>query len=470
MSQPLVILIILILILINSFLSAKEIAFVSLSENKINLEVKKGFKKALKIKKFKEKPSHFLTVIQIMVHILTFFQGIILNDHIISNKTMNSYFYFKYFIEITVIFISIVFGEIIPKRIALVFPLKTAYFLTSIFDLICFLVKPFFWFLNKISNLILYFLKIDINIKKDVVAEDELRFLLNVSYRKGIIDSNENNMIQNIFDFDGTIVSNIMCHRKSIVAIESDITKKELISFILKEKYTRFPVYEGNIDKIIGIIHVKDLIKGLLIENNSQQFCKEKFHDQKKKIAQINETEFQLDNIMSQNQNSNKFDIKHFLRKAYFVMEFKNISELFKEMQLTQNHIAIVVDEYGGTSGLVTIEDLIEEILGDIKDEYDKKNVDDILKISDKEYIIKGTSHLHEIEDHLKANLPIEEYDTLSGFMLSKFKKMPDKNTEIEIIYNDWKFIGLTHDGLVIDKIKVNKLNNDILSSKIKDN
>lgn len=411
---------IIFLVLSNAFFSSIEIALVSLSQNKIDSEVKKGIQRAVGIKKLKEKPNFFLSVIQIIIHILTFSQGFLMNSQIRNLPNIQ-----KYAIEILVIFFSIIFGELIPKRIALAFPLKTAYLFIGIFNIICFFTKPFVWIFNQISNFILLIFRIDTTVPKDIVNEDELRLLLTSSYKIGIINNNRKNMIQNVFDFDGTIVSDIMRHRTEIIAIKSDMTKDEIIEFISNKKYTRFPVYEENIDKIIGIIHVKDIFKGLIAEER-----------------------------VNPNNINKTFDIKQFLRKPYFVIEFQNISELFKEMQIKQNHIAIVVDEYGGTSGIVTIEDVIEEILGDIQDEYDKQT-NEILKVSDKEYIIQGTTHLHETEEYLKADLPVEDYDTLSGFILGQLKRMPDKNEKIKILYNNWQFEGLKYDGLVINTVRI---------------
>ncbi|MDO8168086.1 hemolysin family protein [Candidatus Phytoplasma melaleucae] len=418
--MPTTILLIISLIMLNALFAAIEISLVSLSENKINLEIKKGVKKALKIKKLKEKPTNFLSVIQIMIHILTFIQGYMLKNNNLAWE-----------MPIILIILSLVFGEITPKRIALIFPLTTAYYLLDIFNFIVILLSPIVWLLNQISNVIMYCLRIDPNQKNNIVPEEELKFLLTSSYNKGVIDSNESSMIQNIFDFNDTKVSDIMRHRKEIIAIKCDLTKEKLREFILKEKYTRFPVYDGNIDKVIGIIHVKDIFKALLEADT----------------------------------NIKPFNIQNFLRKVHYVTEFKNINELFQEMQSKQNHIAIVIDEYGGTAGIVTIEDVIEEILGEIKDEYDKQD-QEINKISDKEFIIKGTTHLYEIEEHLKANLPVDNYDTLSGFMLDQFKRMPENNEKIQIIYNNWKFDGLKHNGLVITKIKVTKLDSALPKAK----
>ncbi|KAB8121954.1 MAG: putative hymolysin [Candidatus Phytoplasma cynodontis] len=456
MNPVAIILIISFLILLNAFFASIEIALVSLSENRINLEIKKGVTKALKIKKIKEKPTIFLSVIQVVIHIITFFQGSILKDNIAPWKLWQ-----QYLIQLIVIFLSIIFGEILPKRISLISPLKTVYLLSDLFYLISFLIKPIVIFLNTISNIFLFILGVDQNKKNDVFAEEELRFLLNSSYHKGIINRIENNMIQNIFDFDGTVVSEIMRHRKEIVAIKSNITQQELINFIFKEKYTRFPVYEDNIDKIIGIVHVKDIFKNLL----------KKINEDNKKNNTKNNNNQKINILENNNVVLNKeFDIKTFIRKAYYVLEFKNISELFKEMQLKQIHIAIVIDEYGGTSGIVTIEDVIEEILGDIKDEYDNKQNVDISKISDEEYIAKGTAHLYEIEENIKTNLPTDDYDTLSGFMLGQLKRIPESNEKIKIVYKNWQFDGLTHNGLVITKVKITKIkNNDILTlAKVK--
>ncbi|MEZ0180286.1 hemolysin family protein ['Camptotheca acuminata' phytoplasma] len=423
------------LIMLNAILASIEISLVSLNQNKIDLRAKKGFKKDLKIKKIKEKPNLFLSVIQIIIHILTFSQGLFINSQIPHSDQST-----KFLIEIIVVLCSIIFGELLPKRIALAFPIPIAYFFINIFIIICFFMQPLVWVLNKVIDLILFIFRIDTNIKKNNnVDEEELKFLLNSSYKTGVINNSEKDMIQNIFDFDGTLVSDIMRHRKEIVAINSEITRDELINFISQEKYTRFPVYENNIDKIIGIVHVKDIFKGLL--------------QQDKKIN--DKTPYE------------EFNIKNFLRKPYYVIEFQNISELFKEMKIKQNHIAVVIDEYGGTAGIVTIEDVIEEILGDIRDEYDKQTAKEIVKISEKEYIISGTTHLNEIEDFLKANLPIDNYDTLNGFILGKLKKIPEKEEQIKIVHNNWIFESIKYDGLVINIVRATKLNSPLENTNL---
>ncbi|WP_334331008.1 hemolysin family protein [Candidatus Phytoplasma prunorum] len=422
-----------ILIMFNAIFAASEIALVSSSENAIDLDIKKGFKKAIKVKKNKEKPTNFLSMIQIMIHILTFLQGNVVMKYF--NNINNIQGFKLYIIEIIIIFVSIIFGELIPKRLAMNSPLKTAYIFVNLMNFISFIFTPLVWLLTKINNFILIILGFDPNKIFNSFSEDEIRLLLSSSYRKGIIDRNENEIIQNVFEFDNTSVSEVMRHRKEIVAIEINFTKKELIKFIEVHKYTRFPVYDESIDNIIGIIHIKDFFK-YLIENNE---------------IDINE--------------SKKFSINCFMREAHYVLEFKKISELFREMKLKQNHMSIVIDEYGGTAGIVTIEDLIEEILGEIADEYDNKSVD-IEKISDHEYIIKGFTSLYEVENILQAGLPVDDYDTISGFMISQLKRWPKKNENVTIIFQGYRFQSLKYINRVITKVKVIK----ILSIDNKDN
>ncbi|WP_349401817.1 HlyC/CorC family transporter [Candidatus Phytoplasma solani] len=421
------ILLLIILILLNAFFAASEISFISTNESKIELDIKKGNKKALRVKKIKEKPTAFLSVIQIMIHIITFFQGNIVTSTYLSNSH-NSDVLNKWLkpilIETIIIVASIIFGELIPKRLAMSAPSKTAYFFATPILLISWIIKPLVWILTKISNLFLMIFGINPNKNNVSVSEDELRLMLNSSYRKGIIDKNENNMIQNIFDFDHTAIFEVMRHRTQVVAINDDITKEEMIEFIRNQKYTRFPVYENNIDNIIGVVHIKDIFKYLM---------------------------FRTDNEI--------FNIKNFIRKPYFVPDSKNTSELFREMQSNKNHIAIVIDEHGGTAGIITFEDLIEEILGEIFDEYDKDEEVMIKEVDQGEYIANGFSNLEEIKEIIKIEFNSGDYDTLSGFLIGQLGRFPQKDEKIKIAYKGYQFEVLQCKDKVISKIKIYKDN-----------
>ncbi|WP_252861638.1 hemolysin family protein [New Jersey aster yellows phytoplasma] len=243
------------------------------------------------------------------------------------------------------------------------------------------------------------------------------------SYQKGIIDKDENKMIQNIFEFDHTNIFEVMRHRTEVVAIDVEITKKELIKTIQNEKYTRFPVYENSIDNIIGILHIKDIFNYLM------------------------------------SSNTNKiFDLKKFIRKPYLVQDAQNTREIFREMKKNKTHMAIVIDEYGGTAGIITFEDLIEEILGEISDEYDNEELM-IKEVAKNEYIVNGFADLEEVAETIKLEFNTEDYDTLSGFLIGKLGRCPnqnDKNTEI--IYKNFKFKILKHNDKVISQIKISKI------------
>ncbi|MFB0638194.1 hemolysin family protein [Candidatus Phytoplasma solani] len=425
------ILLLIILILLNAFFAASEISFISTNESKIELDIKEGNKKALRVKKIKEKPTTFLSVIQIMIHMITFFQGNIVTSYFLKSQENIDFGLFTItqqmqhiLIEAIIISASIVFGELIPKRLAMNAPAKTAYFFATPILLIACLIKPLVWFLTKISNSFLMVCGINSNKSQVFVSEDELRLMLNSSYHKGVIDKNENKMIQNIFDFDHTAIYEVMRHRTQVVAINADITKEEMIEFIKKQKYTRFPIYKNNIDNIIGVVHIKDIFKYFMF-----QTCDE------------------------------TFNLKNFIREAFFVPDSKNVSELFREMKANKNHMAIVIDEHGGTAGIITFEDLIEEILGEIADEYDKDEEIMIKEISQGEYIVNGFSNLEEIEEVIKIEFDSGDYDTLSGFLIGQLGRFPQKDEHIKINYKGYRFESLRHQDKVITKIKITKNN-----------
>ena len=416
--NPIVILI--ILIALNAFFAACEISFISTNEIKIELDIKKGNKNAIRVKKIKAKPTTFLSVIQIMIHIITFFQGNIVTSYWLREK--EGYFSLhKIGIEALIITLSIIFGELIPKRIAMHAPSKIAYLFSSSISLIAWLITPLIWILTQVSNIFLIIFGLNPNKNSIQVSEDELRLMLTSSYQKGIIDKDENKMIQNIFEFDHTNISEVMRHRTEIVAIGVEITKKELIKTIKNEKYTRFPVYENSIDNIIGILHVKDIFHYLISYSNPNKI----------------------------------FDLKKFIRKPYLVHDVQNTREIFREMKKNKTHMAIVIDEYGGTAGIITFEDLIEEILGEISDEYDNEELM-IKEITKNEYIVNGFADLEEVAEAIKLEFNTEDYDTLSGFLIGKLGRCPnqnDKNTEI--IYKNFKFKILRHNDKVISQIKI---------------
>jgi putative hemolysin len=251
------------------------------------------------------------------------------------------------------------------------------------------------------------------------MTEEEIRTIVEYSSRSGNIDEEESEMIQNVFDFSDTAVEEIMTHRTEISAINIKSTRKQIIEYVQNERFTRFPVFENDIDHIIGTLHVKDLLKFL---DNAEE----------------------------------KFSLKKLLREPYFVPDSKKTDELFREMQQQKNHIAIVLDEYGGTAGIVTIEDLIEEIVGNIQDEYDEDE-EEINQIDAYTYEIEGLTNIDDVEDELEIGLPVEDYDTISGFILGQLGRFPDKDETVSIEFNNCVFEIIETNENVITRVKVTK-------------
>jgi len=266
-------------------------------------------------------------------------------------------------------------------------------------------------------------LGINPNDGEETMTEEEIRMIVTSSGQKGVLDKRESKMIENILDFDDTEVSSIMTHRTEVSALDANSTKEQVFEFVKNEQFTRFPVYKDSIDHIVGILHVKDLIKYMMDPNQT-------------------------------------FNLKNLLRKPYFIPDSKKTSELFRELQQAKAYIAIVLDEYGGTAGIVTIEDLLEEIVGNIFDEYDEID-EEIKEVSPGVFEIDGLVNIDDVEDIVKAGLPTDDYDTLSGFILGQLGRFPNKGEHVEIDYKNYRFEVLEYTDNVIEKIKITKIFDD---------
>ncbi|CCV64416.1 Membrane-anchored CBS-domain containing protein [Alteracholeplasma palmae J233] len=439
------IVLIIVFIGLNAIFAASEIALVSVNENKVNADAENGNKKAIKVQYFMHKSTNFLSAIQIGITLLGFLNGALAADafsealvNSITNATSSIPVnilrpVITFLVMLVLTYFQVVFGEIVPKRLAMRAPEKVSYATVSIVKVIATIMRPFVWVLTASANLVLRIFGVKPGDDENQITEEEIRLMLSSSEKKGVIDENENEMIQNIFEFDNTTVSEIMTHRTEVSAVNIKITKEELIQFINSERYTRFPVYDESIDNIVGIIHVKDVFR-----------------------------------YFSKKQET--FEIQNVIREAYYVPDSKNVSELFKEMKAQKIHIAVVIDEYGGTAGIVTIEDLIEEILGDIDDEYDDEEIE-IEHVSNDEYLIDGLTDLDDVEDEIHANLPVEDYDTLSGFMLGQLGRFPEDDEKIVVEYNGYQFEGITYEDRVVVSVKVTKLEpkEEITETEIKE-
>ena len=385
-----------ILILINAFFAATEIAFISINDAKIEKKAKEGNKRAKQIKKMLKDPSKFLATIQIGITLAGFLSSAFAADAfaddlapVMQNLIPLGLAVWKsisiVIITLILSYFTLVLGELVPKRLAMRNSEKIAFATIGIIRTISIITAPFVKLLTASTNGISKIFGIT-GSDEETVTEEEIRMMVDVGEEKGSIKEEEKELINNVFEFNDKQVSEIMTHRMDIYAIdiESDISK--ILDELNEYKYSRIPVYEESIDNIVGMLFIKDL------------------------LAVINKKE--------------KVKISNLLREAYFVSENKLINELFRDLQRNKHQLAIVLDEYGGTAGLVTMEDIVEELVGNIFDEYDDEEKD-FEQIDDNTFMINGTVSIHDLRKILDVNIPEGEYDTLSGYLIDILGRIP---------------------------------------------
>ena len=393
---------------INAFFSSAEMAIVSINKNKLKILVEEGNKKAIMLENLMKEPSKFLSTIQVGITLAGFFAsasaatGLSQYLSIYLRKLGIPYSGQISMILITFVlsYITLVFGELIPKRIALKSSEKIALSSVGTIVTVSKIFSPFVKFLTFSTNIILTALKMKEDDIEEKVSKEELRSLVEVGREHGIINEVEKEMIENIIEFDEKVAREIMIPRTKVFLIDKNISVDELFEKKEVEVYSRIPVYEDEADNIVGILFMKDL----MIEAYRKGF-------QNVKLPEI-------------------------MQEAYFVPETKNVNELFNEMQSEKKHIAILIDEYGGFSGIVTLEDLIEEVMGNISDEFDADD-SSIKKLSANKYLINGELSLNDLNDYFHIELESKHYDTLSGVLIEHMGYIPEDNEDIEPIIID---------------------------------
>lgn len=391
------IIILIILILINAFFASAEIAFISLNDAKIDIQAKEGNKKAKKIQNMLKNPSKFLATIQIGVTLAGFLSSAFASDTFadklapvlntwIPSLSISTWKSISIII-ITIIlsYFTLVFGELVPKRIAMKYYEKVSFASIGVIKKISVITAPFVKFLTFSTNIVSKLFGVT-GEEEDNVTEEEIRMMVDVGEEKGTIEEEEKEMINNVFEFNDKFVSEIMVPRNKIFALDVDMTIAEVIEKLSVDmRYSRIPVYDENMDNIKGIIYIKDLL------------------------------------ISNKNKNSK---IKSLVKEAYFVSETKRVNELFQELRKDKKQIAIVLDEYGGTAGMVTMEDILEEIVGEIYDEYDKET-DKFKKIDNNTSLFDASIALYDVEKFLDIDIDEEDVDTLGGYLIKKLDRIP---------------------------------------------
>lgn len=399
------IIVLVILIMINAFFASAEIAFISLNDAKIDVQAREGNKKAKKIQNMLKNPSKFLATIQIGVTLAGFLSSAFASDtfadklapilnQAIPNVSIATWKSVSIII-ITIIlsYFTLVFGELVPKRIAMKYYEKVSFASIGIIKTISIITAPFVKFLTLSTNIVSKIFGVT-GEEEENVTEEEIRMMVDVGEEKGTIEVAEKEMINNVFEFNDKVVSEIMVPRNKMFALDINMSISDVIEKLSEDmRYSRIPVYDKSMDDIKGIIYIKDLL------------------------------------ISNKNKNSK---IKSLVKEAYFVSETKKVNELFQELRKGKKQIAIVVDEYGGTAGMVTMEDILEEIVGEIYDEYDKET-DKIKKVDNNTFIFDGSIALYDVEKYLDIRIDDEDVDTLGGYLIKKLDRIP-KDGEKPII------------------------------------
>lgn len=396
-------LILVILLGLSAFFSSAETALTTVNRIRIMNLAEEGNKKASTLLKVIDDSGKMLSAILIgnnIVNISASSLATVLATDVLGSKGVG--------IATGILTILIlVFGEITPKTLATTSAEKLALAYAGIIHSIMIILTPVIFFINKLSRGFLFLLRVDPDAKTDVMTENELRTIVDVSHEDGVIESEERQMIYNVFDFGDSLAKDIMIPRVDMIFAHIDATRDELIDIFKKEKFTRLPVYEESTDDVIGILNMKDL---LLYDKDAE------------------------------------FNIRDILREAYFTYEYKKTSELMIEMRKDANNLAIVLDEYGATAGLITLEDLLEEIVGEIRDEYDEDEENLIRNLSENEYLVEGSMKLDDVNDALGLTLDSEDYDSVGGLIIELLDRLPEEHESV-----------VTEDGIILEVEKIDK-------------
>ena len=402
-----------VLILINAYFASAEMAIVSVNKNKIKILAQDGNEKAKILLNQIEQPNRFLSTIQVAITLAGFLAsasaatgiaddiGVFLRGHEIPYSTQIS----VVVVTIVLSYITLVLGELYPKRMALQHSERIALFTVRSIVFISKIFSPFVWLLSASVTVLLKMTRQRTTAAEDEFSEDEVMSMVEVGQETGFLKEEGAKMINSIFAFDDKLAYEVMTPRTDVFSIDIDDPQEEYIDELMELRYSRIPVYEDDRDNIIGILNIKDYLIS----------------------ARINGFE--------------NVDIKAILRKPYFVPESKNIDDLFRDLKASKQHIAILIDEYGGFSGIVTMEDLIEEIMGDIDDEYDEVEKE-LEKIDENVYMLDGLISLDDLNEELGLNLDSENSETIGGFLLELLGEIPEENVseQPEIQFENYTF------------------------------
>ncbi len=433
----------LILIFLNAFFAATEIAVISLNQTRLQKEADGGDKKSARLLKMVEEPSGFLSTIQIGITLAGFlgsafaadnFSGYLVNWIYndlgytgVSQETLNTISVI--IITLILSYVTLILGELVPKRIAMQKPYEIARFTSGVVSAVATVMKPIIVFLSLSTNAVLKLLRMKTETEEDSVTEDEIKMMIELGGRKGVLDKEESNWIKNVFEFDDITVEEVMTKRADMTTIDIGDGEEEVLAVIRASRCSRIPVYdrEKDEDDIVGILHSKEYLLAMPEEREK--------------------------------------GIAHLMKPAYFVPENMKASEMFKKMQIGSMHMAIVVDEYGSINGLVTMEDLLEEIVGSIYDETDIPDVEeDIVQIGENKWKLKGDCAIKKFESVTGCEIETDKnhYVTMGGLVIETIDKIPEDDSEFDLEVQDLHIHVLSTENRRILEMTVEKIEKTI--------
>ena len=404
-SDAIQLLIILILVALSAFFSSSETALTTVNKIRMRTLADAGDSRAAMVLKVTGNPAKMLSAILIGNNIVNMYASsltTLLSSKIFGNEAVG-------FATGVLTFLILIFGEITPKTSATLSSEKMSLHCAAIIYSLMTVMTPVIFVINKVSLLVLKLVGVDPNKKAESITEDELRTIVEVSHEEGVIETEEKKMINNVFDFGDSVAKDVMVPRIDMAFVDVNVTYDQLIDIFREEKYTRFPVYEETTDNVIGILNIKDI----LLAGEREQFS-----------------------------------VRDYLRAPYYTFEFKKVSELMVEMKKANVNIIIVLDEYGATAGLITLEDMLEEIVGEIRDEYDEDEENELVEVAPNEYVVEGSMKLDDLNDRLELRLESEDYDSVGGLVIGLLDHLPEEGEDV--VFDNVR--------LVVDRVEKNRI------------
>ncbi len=399
---------VILLTLVNAFFAMSEIAIITLNDTKIRKLADSGHKAAAKVVKLTRDSSGFLATIQVGVTLAGFMSSAFAASTFAGylQPVFEKVGFLKaiagplatVIITIILSFFTLVFGELVPKKIGMQRAEWISYRIVDVLLFIGKVFKPFVWLLSITTNGVTRLIGLDPYAEEETMTEEEILMMVDVGGERGVIEETERDMIANIFEFGDTTASEVMTHRTEIAAVENTETVADIVKLAMEEGFSRIPVYEEDLDTILGVVYVKDLLKYVV------------------------------------QADSGDISVTELMRPVFFIPEGKRLDSIFSEMTEKKVQMAIVVDEYGGTAGIITMEDLIESILGNIQDEYDDED-EEIAQVSENCFTVDGTTSIDEVSDLIGIELPEGDYDTIAGFIVTSIERIPDEDEHPAVTY-----------------------------------